>query len=104
MNLQKQILILTTVFLTAIAVPAFTSSEDARAEDQLNTIRKCAVLKKQIFRWELATLRDLSFMEENLEQLKSKRIRIQQQIEELEFMLESEERIKNVSSSKLKER
>lgn len=97
-HLQKLIVILTAVAVTAVALPSMADSQDSKAED-LDTLRECAVLKKQIFRWELRVLKDLRFMERNLKQLKTKRVRIQGKIEELEFILKSEHAPRDPSQS-----
>lgn len=89
MKSQKLILFLMTVTLMTGIIPTLVRGQEVKSEDQLNTLKKCAVLKKQIFRWELATLGDISFMERNLRRLKNKRVRIQKKVEELEFKLKS---------------
>jgi len=81
---------LSLVLLAALlAMSMNLSAEEDTEAQKLEKLKQVAELKKKIFRWELATLRDVKFMERNLKNLKTQRVKIQKEVEELEFLLKN---------------
>lgn len=92
---------LIAIILFSNAVIVFSDSkEDSKnkSKDEEKFLNQAAELKKQIFRWQLATLQDLKFSEKQFKYLRSERLKIKRAIERLEFMAKAQQKGKQVSS------
>lgn len=88
---------LIAIILFSNAVIVFADpKEDSNNKntDEEKSLYQAAELKKQIFRWQLATLRDVKFAEKQIEYLRSERLKIKKAIERLQFLDKIQQRQK----------